>query len=86
MLEQMLLNNPQTRRMLENNPQIGHALRDPQYLRQISEMLTNPAMMEEAQRSADQAMRNVESLPGGFNALSRVTLLAPPFSLLSRLT
>ena len=36
------------------------------------ELARNPAMLQELMRSQDRAMNNLESLPGGFNALQRM--------------
>lgn len=36
------------------------------------EMIQNPAMMQEMMRNQDRAMSNLESIPGGFNALRRL--------------
>merc|ERR1712176_397113 len=35
-------------------------------------MMRNPAMMQEMMRNQDRAMSNLESIPGGFNALRRL--------------
>jgi len=61
--------NPNLRSILDANPQLRHALSDPNTLRQAMNMVTNPDMM---MRSNDAALRNIESRPGGFNALSRM--------------
>ena len=39
---------------------------------QTMELARNPAMLQELMRSQDRAMNNLESLPGGFNALQRM--------------
>ena len=36
------------------------------------EMMRNPQAMQEAMRSQDLAMSQIENLPGGFNALRRM--------------
>ena len=36
------------------------------------EMMRNPAAMDQAMRSQDLAMSQIENLPGGFNALRRM--------------
>ena len=35
-------------------------------------MMRNPAAMDQAMRSQDLAMSQIENLPGGFNALRRM--------------
>jgi hypothetical protein len=47
-------------------------LQDPEMLRQSMEMARNPALRDEMVRNQDQALRNVESMPGGFNALRQM--------------
>jgi hypothetical protein len=39
---------------------------------QAMQMARNPAMMREMMRTQDRAMSNLESMPGGFNALRRL--------------
>lgn len=47
-------------------------LNNPELLRQTMELARNPSMMQELMRSHDRAMSNLESIPGGFNALTRM--------------
>ena len=42
---------------------------DPSALRETMEMATNPNMMQELMHHQDRAIANIESMPGGFNAL-----------------
>ncbi len=58
--------------MIEANPEIGHALNDPSTLRQMSEMMRNPNLMQEMIRNSDRAMSNIEAHPEGFNYLRRM--------------
>jgi ubiquilin len=71
-LREMMLMNPQLRAMMEANPQLVQALNDPQTLRQIMEAMRNPNVMQEMMRNQDVAMANIESMPGGYNALRRM--------------
>lgn len=41
-------------------------------LRQTMEMMRNPNAMQQAMRSQDLAMSQIENLPGGFSALRRM--------------
>ncbi|CAL1526136.1 unnamed protein product [Lymnaea stagnalis] len=68
----LLMNNPQMRELMERNPEITHMLNNPELMRQTMELARNPAMMQELMRSQDRAMSNLESIPGGFNALQRM--------------
>jgi hypothetical protein len=49
-----------------------HVLNDPAMLRQTMEMMRNPNAMNQAMRSQELAMSQVENMPGGFNALRRM--------------
>jgi len=41
-------------------------------LRQSMEMMRNPAAMQQAMRSQDLQMSQLENIPGGFNAMRRM--------------
>lgn len=41
-------------------------------LPQTMELARNPAMMQEMMRNQDRALSNLESIPGGYNALRRM--------------
>lgn len=71
-VQNMMLNNPQTQRLLEQNPELRHFFNDPQNIRQMVETMRNPNLRQELLRNTDRVMANVESMPGGFNALRRV--------------
>ncbi|BFY97203.1 hypothetical protein BsWGS_00243 [Bradybaena similaris] len=72
MMRSLLMNNPQMRELMERNPEITHMLNNPELMRQTMELARNPAMLQELMRSQDRAMSNLESIPGGFNALQRM--------------
>ena len=59
------------RKIAEENPEFGDMIRDGKFLEQMSEATRNPTMMKELQRNTDRAMANIESMPGGFDALKR---------------
>ncbi|XP_061172215.1 ubiquilin-1-like [Saccostrea echinata] len=71
-MRQMITSNPQMRDLMERNPEISHMLNNPELMRQTMELARNPAMLQELMRSQDRAMSNLESIPGGFNALQRM--------------
>ncbi|GFO34131.1 ubiquilin-1 [Plakobranchus ocellatus] len=71
-MRSLLMNNQQMRELMERNPEITHMLNNPELMRQTMELARNPAMMQELMRSQDRAMSNLESIPGGFNALQRM--------------
>ena len=68
----MMTSNPQMRALLDSNPQLNHILNDPSVLRQTMEMARNPAAMQQAIRNQDLALSQIENVPGGFNALTRM--------------
>lgn len=61
--------NPQLRRIFESNPQMRHMLRSPDTMRQIMQVMENPALYEEMLRNQDRRIMNIESMPGGRQAL-----------------
>ncbi|XP_050313754.1 ubiquilin-1 isoform X2 [Anthonomus grandis grandis] len=68
----LLNRNPQMQDLMERNPEISHMLNNPELLRQTMELARNPSMLQELMRSHDRAMSNLESIPGGYNALHRM--------------
>ena len=42
------------------------------FIPQTMELARNPAMMQEMMRNQDRALSNLESIPGGYNALRRM--------------
>ncbi|KAI1301779.1 Ubiquilin-1 [Halotydeus destructor] len=71
-LRGMLTSNPQMQQLMERNPEITHMLNNPELLRQTMEMVRNPSMLQEMMRQQDRALSNLESIPGGYNALRRM--------------
>eukprot|EP00299_Pterocystis_sp_00344_P011303 c5241_g1_i2.p1 GENE.c5241_g1_i2~~c5241_g1_i2.p1 ORF type:complete len:407 (-),score=90.80 c5241_g1_i2:37-1257(-) len=71
-LRSILVANPQTRAMLERNPEVMHALNDPALFRQQMQAMRNPELMRELMRNVDRSMSNIEAHPEGFNALRRM--------------
>ncbi|CAN0310181.1 unnamed protein product [Hapterophycus canaliculatus] len=57
---------------MENNPQLAQVLNDPATMRQYLDMARNPEAMNQARRSQDLMMSQIENQPGGFNALRRL--------------
>lgn len=68
----LITSNPQMQDLMERNPEINHMLSNPELLRQTMELARNPAMLQELMRSHDRAISNLESIPGGYNALQRM--------------
>lgn len=68
----LLTSNPQMQQLMERNPEISHLLNNPELLRQTMEMVRNPSTLQELMRTQDRALSNLESVPGGYNALRRM--------------
>ncbi|XP_022129732.1 ubiquilin-1 [Pieris rapae] len=68
----LITSNPQMQDLMARNPEISHMLNNPDLLRQTMELARNPAMLQELMRSHDRALSNLESIPGGYNALQRM--------------
>ncbi|KAF7638194.1 hypothetical protein Mgra_00002422 [Meloidogyne graminicola] len=72
MVRNMLSENPQFQQIIQNNPDLGHILNDPRIIQQTLEMVQNPNMFNELMRNHDQAIRNIQGIPGGEAALHRM--------------
>ncbi|TVU26308.1 hypothetical protein EJB05_28847 [Eragrostis curvula] len=72
LIRNIVMNNPQMRELIDQNPDLGHVLNDPSILRQTVEAARNPELMREMMRNTDRAMSNIESFPEGFNMLRRM--------------
>lgn len=71
-MRSLITSNPQMQELMQRNPEISHMLNNPELLRQTMELARNPAMLQELMRSHDRAISNLESVPGGYNALQRI--------------
>ncbi|CAN0417703.1 unnamed protein product [Ectocarpus fasciculatus] len=72
MLRNIMFSNPQMQQVMQNNPQLAQVLNDPATMRQYLDMARNPEAMNQARRSQDLMMSQIENQPGGFNALRRL--------------
>merc|ERR1719456_417566 len=64
--------NPQLQSLMERNPEVARIMEDPEVLQQSMRAMRNPAMMREMMRQADRSMSNLETVPGGMDALRRM--------------
>ncbi|CEF64880.2 Ubiquitin-associated domain/translation elongation factor EF-Ts, N-terminal and Ubiquitin-like domain and Heat shock chaperonin-binding domain and UBA-like domain and Ubiquitin-associated/translation elongation factor EF1B, N-terminal, eukaryote domain-containing protein [Strongyloides ratti] len=71
-LSSFIESSPQIQQLIESNPEIGHLINDPSNLRRCMDILRNPTAMDELMRSNDQAIRNLQGIPGGEAALERL--------------
>lgn len=69
LMSSMIENHPQLRQMMESNPELGHALRNPALMREAMNAMRNPAAMQEMQRNADRALLSIENHPEGWRML-----------------
>jgi len=72
LIRSIMSTNPQMQALLRANPQLEQVLSDPETLRQAMRMITDPNGAQDILRSHDRAMANIEAMPGGFNALTRM--------------
>lgn len=71
-MRQLITSNQQMQDLMQRNPEISHMLNNPELMRQTFELARNPSMLQELMRSHDRALSNLESVPGGYNALQRI--------------
>uniref|UniRef100_A0A0N4Z0A2 UBA domain-containing protein n=1 Tax=Parastrongyloides trichosuri TaxID=131310 RepID=A0A0N4Z0A2_PARTI len=71
-LRGVIESSPQMQQLMERNPEIGHLINDPANLRRCMDVMRNPSAMNELMRSNDQAIRNLQGIPGGEAALERL--------------
>ncbi|EER16701.1 ubiquilin 1,2, putative, partial [Perkinsus marinus ATCC 50983] len=64
--------NPQMQQLMQQNPELRTLMEDPEFLRQTMQAARNPSMMQEMMRNNDRQMANLDSIPGGYAALSRM--------------
>ncbi|XP_062983940.1 ubiquilin-1-like [Elgaria multicarinata webbii] len=69
---QMILSVPQMQQLAEQNPEINHNLNNSEFLREMIDVATSPAVMDEIIRNHDRALSNLESIPGGYSALQQL--------------
>lgn len=71
-VRQMIMSLPQMQQLAEQNPEINHILNNSDFLREMIDIATSPAVMDEIIRNHDRALSNLESIPGGYNALQQL--------------
>lgn len=60
------------KKLLEKNPELGHALSDPSTLKSMLQAASNPTAYNEMLRGHDRAMSNLENIPEGFSHLKKI--------------
>ncbi|KHJ45473.1 ubiquitin family protein [Trichuris suis] len=71
-IRNMLLSNPQVQRIIEQNPDLGFLLNNPELYRETMNLVRNPAAFQELMRNHDRLVSNIESMPGGMATLQRM--------------
>ncbi|XP_061485650.1 ubiquilin-1-like [Rhineura floridana] len=71
-VRQMIMSVPQMQQLAEQNPEISHILNNSEFLREMIDVATSPAVMDEIIRNHDRALSNLESIPGGYSALQQL--------------
>eukprot|EP00917_Polyrhabdina_sp_WS-2016_P025146 GHVP01054203.1.p1 GENE.GHVP01054203.1~~GHVP01054203.1.p1 ORF type:complete len:293 (-),score=70.19 GHVP01054203.1:42-920(-) len=69
MLRQMILANKEFADLIKKRPEMSAILDDPAYMEQILDSMKSPNANKEAMRTHDLALKNIESMPNGFDAL-----------------
>ncbi|CAD7924393.1 unnamed protein product [Amoebophrya sp. A25] len=72
MMQMMIQMNPQLQQMCEQNPDVRRILEDPETMQQSMRAMRNPQLMREMMRNADRGMANLNTIPGGEDALRRL--------------
>ena len=72
MMQQQMQNNPAMQQVMDANPAMRHMLNDPAAWDQAMQMMRNPAALQQALRSQDLAMSQLENMPGGMAALQNM--------------
>ena len=72
-------------KLIEKNPELGHALSDTTTLKSMLNAAVNPRAYNEMLRGHDRAMSNLENIPEGFSHLKRIysTLQEPMYDALT---
>merc|ERR1719310_2049733 len=72
MLNAMMDMNPQLRELIERNPEIRSVFSDTRMMREHLQAMMDPQMRAMMMRNVDRAMSNLETVPGGMDALRRL--------------
>merc|ERR1719310_257290 len=72
MLNAMMDMNPHLRELIERNPEIRSVFSDTRMMREHLQAMMDPQMRAMMMRNVDRAMSNLETVPGGMDALRRL--------------
>ena len=65
MISSMILNNPQTQELAQSNPDLAELLQDPTMMDMFVRVANNPSLMSQMMQGVDNAISNIENIPGG---------------------
>lgn len=68
-LRGIMESHPQMKQVMKNNPEIASVLNDDRMMSKMSKYMANPALRRELMRNNDRALANIETIPGGWDAL-----------------
>jgi len=71
-MQNLFNSSPALQQLMKDNPQLRHVLKDPSLMEHAMRAASNPEYYNEMLKNNDRALRNIESIPGGFSALSRL--------------
>merc|ERR1711997_980726 len=71
-IRNLFSSSPALQKLMDDNPQLRHVLKDPSLMQHAMKAASNPDYYNEMLKNNDRALRNIESIPGGFSALSRL--------------
>jgi len=72
LMQNLFNSSPALQQLMKDNPQLRHVLKDPSLMQHAMRAASNPEYYNEMLKNNDRALRNIESIPGGFSALSRL--------------
>lgn len=67
----LMRSSPQIQALRRNRPQLNAMFDDETVMREMLQTLANPGAAQELMKSADRAMSNIDTMPGGFDHLRR---------------
>ena len=70
--QQMMMQNPAVKAMIDKDPEMGKRLMDPELAEQAMKMAMNPQAMQAFMQSQERAISQIENMPQGFQYLRQM--------------
>ncbi|KAA6370814.1 MAG: hypothetical protein EZS28_033660 [Streblomastix strix] len=70
---QILSMNPKMKSIMKEHPELSSALASKDTMKQFNAIMNNPQLQDDLVRQSDNAFRQLENIPGGFQILERLT-------------